>query len=232
MSIDQAVETIVTLRPDPAVQDDPELHATPRAAKEAALITPIPEPPVPVKRQRRWLLPVAIGVAGVIASGTLGGVLWSTIGQRDTARHQLVTSQQALTTTRVQLTAANTDAATRKVTSDYVRLVTGEGGQAVADYATMAACNSFGQCRTSAQQTLTDLQGFQTQRAAATVPPGLTNADGALRDGLSAAIAAVQELITGADSDDLGKLKDGAKKLDAALLSIGKAEAAVGAGSS
>jgi len=113
-----------------------------------------------------------------------------------------------------------------------VRLVTGEDGQAVADYATMAACNSFGQCRTSAQQTLTDLQGFQTQRAAATVPPGLTNADGALRDGLSAAIAAVQELITGADNDDVGKVNDGAKKLDAAFLSIGKAEAAVGAGSS
>src|SRR5438876_11130260 len=149
MSIDQAVDTIVTLRPDPVVQDDPERHATPRAAKEAAVITPIPEPPVPLKRQRRWLLPVAIGVAGVIAPGTMGGVLRSTIGQRDTARHQLVTSQQAVTTTRVQLTAANTDAATRKVTSDYVRLVTGEGGQAVADYATMAACNSFGQCRTA-----------------------------------------------------------------------------------
>ena len=76
MSIDQAVETIVTLRPDPVAHDDPELHATPRAVEEAAVITPIPEPPVPVKRQRRWLLPVAIGVAGVIASGTLGGVLW------------------------------------------------------------------------------------------------------------------------------------------------------------
>jgi hypothetical protein len=211
MSIDQAVETIV-LRPD--------------------VITPISEAPVPAKRRRRWLLPAAIGAAGLIASGTLGGFLWSTIGQRDAARHQLVTSQQTLATTRVQLTAANTDAATRKVTSDYLRLVTAEGGQVVADYGSMAVCSGYGQCRTAAQQTLTDLQAFQTHRAAATVSPELTNADGALRDGLSAAIAAVQELITGADNDDLGKVKDGAKKLDAAFLSIGKAEAAVGAGSS
>src|SRR5438105_1712392 len=49
---------------------------------------------------------------------------------------------------------------------------------------------------------------------------------------LPVAIGAVQEFITGADNDDLGKLKDGAKKLDAALLSIGKAEAAVGADAS
>ncbi len=211
MSIDQLVETIV-LRPD--------------------VITPIPDPPVPVKGQRRWLLPVAIGVAAVIASGTLGGVLWSTIGQRDAARHQLGTTQQTLAATRGELTTARANAATRKVTSDYVRLVTAEGGQAVADYGTMAVCSGYGPCRTAAQQTLTDLQAFQAHRAAATVPPELTNADGTLRDGLSAAIAAVQEFITGADNDDLGKLKDGAKKLDAALLSIGKAEAAVGAGAS
>jgi hypothetical protein len=64
------------------------------------------------------------------------------------------------------------------------------------------------------------------------VPPDLANADGALRDGLSAAIAAVQELITGMDNDDVGKIKDGSKKLDSALLAIGKAQAALGASSS
>jgi hypothetical protein len=165
----------------------------------------------------------------VIASGTLGGFLFSTVGQRDAARHQLAASQATLVATRGQLTAARADAATRKVTSDYVKLVAVDGGQAVADYGSLASCNSFGQCRTAAQQTLTDLQAFQAQRAAATVPPELANADGALRDGLSAAIAAVQELIAGADNDDIGKIKDGSKKLDAALLAVGKAEAALGA---
>jgi hypothetical protein len=208
------------------------LEATRGAAKDTDIPAPVWERLVPVRPQRHWPLPVAIGAAGLIAAGTLGGFLWSTIGQRDNARHQLVTSQQTLATTRVQLTAAKTDAATRKVTSDYVRLVTAEGGQSIADYGTLSVCNGYGPCRTAAQQTLTDLQAFQTHRAAATVPAELTNADGALRDGLSAAIAAVQELITGADNDDVGKVKDGAKKLDAAVLSIGKAEAAVGAAAS
>lgn len=232
MSTEQAVDTIVTLRPESNGSDAPTLEARPSEPKEAVVTPPVWERLVPVRRRRHWPLPVAIGAAGLIASGTLGGFLWSTIGQRDTARHQLATNQAALADARGQLTAAKADAATRKVASDYVKLVTAEGGQAVADYGSMAVCNSYGQCRTAAQQTLTDLQAFQTHRAAATVPPELANADGALRDGLSAAIAAVQEVITGADNDDLGKIKDGAKKLDAALLSIGKSEAAVGAASS
>lgn len=233
MLTEQAVDTIVTLRPEPSEPDTRTLEALPSAPEEAA-VRPAggEERAAPGRPRRRWLLPVAIGAAGLIASGTLGGFLWSTIGQRDAARHQLVTSQATLADTRGQLAAARTDAATRKLKSDYVTLVTAEGGQAVADYGGMAVCNSFGACRTVAQQTLTDLQAFQAHRAAATVPPELVNADGALRDALSAAIAAVQEVITGADNDDIAKVKDGAKKLDAALLSIGKAQAAVGAGSS
>lgn len=232
MSTEQAVDSIVTLRPEPNGADAPTLEATPSQPEEAVVIPPVWERLVPVRRQRRWLLPVAIGAAGVIASGTLGGFLFSTVGQRDAARHQLATSQTTLVATRGELTAARADAATRKVTSDYVKLVAVDGGQAVADYGSAAGCRSFGQCRTAVQQMLTDLQAFQAHRAAATVPPDLTNADGALRDGLSAAIAAVQEVITGMDNDDLGKVKDGSKKVDAALLAIGKAEAALGASSS
>lgn len=233
MPTEQAVDTIVTLRPEPSEPDARTLEAMPSGPEEAAVPPPgWEERAAPKRARRRWLLPVAIGAAGLIASGTLAGFLWSTIGQRDAARHQLVTSQATLADTRGQLSAAKADAATRKVASDYVRLVTAEGGQAVTDYGSMAVCNSFGQCRTAAQQTLSDLQAFQAHRAAATVPPELANADGGLRDALSAAIAAVQEVITGADNDDIAKVKDGAKKLDGALLSIGKAQAAVGAGSS
>ena len=232
MSTEQAVDSIVTLRPEPNGADAKTQEATPSEPQEAELVTAAPERPAPARRQRRWLLPVAIGTAGVIASGTLGGFLFSTVGQRDAARHQLATSQATLVATRGQLAAAHADAATRKVTSDYVKLVAVDGGQAVADYGSLAGCNSFGQCRTAVQQALADLQAFQAHRAAATVPPDLANADGALRDGLSAAIAAVQELTTGMDNDDVGKIKDGSKKLDAALLAVGKAEAALGASSS
>ena len=94
MSIDQAVETIVTLRPDPVVQDDPELHATPRAAKEAAVITPIVDqrtppsvpdaitPATPIatgSSQRRWRFTgtggSGIGVMTAASSAALG-VAW------------------------------------------------------------------------------------------------------------------------------------------------------------
>jgi len=231
MSTEQAIDTIVTLLPEPNGADTARLEATPSEPGEA-VVTAAPDRPVPARRQRRWLLPVAIGAAGLVASGTLGGFLLSTSGQRDAVRHQLATSQATLAVTRGQLTAARADAATRQVTADYIKLIAVDGGQAVTDYGTLSGCTSFGQCRTAAQQTLTDLQAFQAHRAAATVPPNLANADGALRDALSAAIAATQELITGADNDDVGKIKDGSNKLDAALLAIGKAEAALGASSS
>jgi len=105
-----------------------------------------------------------------------------------------------------------------------------DSGRVLTDYQMIVACNSYGECRTAAQQTLSDMQAFQSDRAAATVPRPLANADGMLRDGLSAAIAGLQELITGMDNDDVAKIKDGGHKVDAAMLSISKAETALGAG--
>jgi hypothetical protein len=236
MAINTEIEGIVALRPEPNGADASAPEAVqavaPTVAPEAAADVALSEKPIRAHRRRGWVLPVAVGAAALIVCGTLAGFLWSTIGQRDTARHQLAVTQATLKATGDQLTAAHADAATRKVTSDYVSFVTVSGGRALTDYETMAACTSFGPCRTAAQQTLTDLQAFQTQRAAATVPPALSNADGELRDGLSAAIAALQEFISGADNDDVNKVKDGAHKLDAALLTIGKAEAALGTASS
>jgi hypothetical protein len=236
MAINTEIEEIVALGPEPNGADasprEAVLVVTPPAAPQADPDLGPAEKPIGTHRRRGWVLPVAIGAAALIASGTLAGFLWSTVGQRDTARHQLAVTQATLTTTGEQLTAAHADAATRKVTSDYVTFVAVNSGRALADYQTMAACTSFSPCRTAAQQTLSDLQAFQTQRAAASVPPALSNADGELRDGLSAAIAALQEFISGADSDDVAKVKDGAHKLDAAFLTIGKAEAALGTASS
>jgi hypothetical protein len=236
MAINTEIEGIVALRPEPNGADasprDAVLVVTPPAAPQADPDLGPAEKPIRTRGRRGWVLPVAIGAAALIASGTLAGFLVSTIGQRDSARVQVVVTQATLATTDKQLTAAHADAATRKVTSDYVQLVALDGGRVVADYATLQACNAYSQCRTAAQQTLSDLQAFQTQRAAASVPPALANADGELRDGVSAAIAAVQELITGADNNDTSKVKDGFHKLDAAVITIGKAEAALGTGSS
>ena len=236
MAINTEIEGIVVLRPEPNGADGSPPEAvqvvTPTVAPEVAGDVARSEKPMRAHRRHGWLLPIALGAAALIVSGTLAGFLWSTIGQRDTARHQLAVTQATLTATGDQLTAAHADAATRKVTSDYVAFVTVSGGRALSDYETLVACTSFGPCRTAAQQTLTDLQAFQTQRAAASVPPALSNADGELRDGLSAAIAALEEVITGADNDDVSKVKDGAHKLDAAFLTIGKAEAALGTASS
>lgn len=83
MSTERADDTIVTLRPEPNGVDAPTLEATPNQPDEAAVVTAAPERPVAQRRQSRWLLPVATGTAGVIASATLGGFLFWTVGQRD-----------------------------------------------------------------------------------------------------------------------------------------------------
>lgn len=236
MAIDAQIEEAVAIRPEPngAEAPPPEVVrlVTPSTVPEAAADLQPSEKPIRSHRRRGWVLPVAIGAAALVASGTLAGFLVSTIGQRDSARHQLAVTQATLATTGAQLTAAHADAATRKAMSDYVSLITVNSGRAMADYQTLVACTSYSPCRTAAQQTLTDLQAFQAQRAAASVLPALSNADGELRDGLSGAIAALGEFIIGQDTDDVSKLKDGGHKLDAAFAAIGKAEAAIGTASS
>ena len=170
-STDLAVDSIVTLRPEPDGHEIPTLEPIQSEPEPAAIAATTPEHPVAARRARPWLVPVAIGVAGVIAAGTLGGFLVSTMGQRDAARGQLATTRSTLVSTRAQLSAAKADAATRKVSSDYVSLVAVDGGKAVADYASIAACNAFGECRTAAQQTLTDLQDFRPSGPPRRCPP-------------------------------------------------------------
>ena len=178
----------------------------------------------------RWVAPVAIGAVGIIASGTLGYLLWSTTGQRDAARHQLASTQVMLTSTQDRLTTAQSEAAARQLTADYVSLYITDSARVLSDDESMNNCKGYSQCRTAAQQTLNDMQAFQSDRAKATVPPALANSDAMLRDALSAGIAAVQEVISGMDNNNFAKIKDGWSKLDKAMLSIGKAEAALGAG--
>lgn len=204
--------------------DSPAAPALPEAPAPAE---PSPTAAPAIRRTRHWRIPATIAVAGLIVSGSIGGLLWSTIGQRDSARHQLVVTRASLSG---QLHTAQADVAARKLTGGYGALVVGDSGRVTTDYETIVACNAYSDCRAAAQQLLEDLQAFQSDRNAATVPAALQSADAQLRDSLSAAIAAQQEFIAGLDGDDANKVKDGGKKVDQAMLSIGKAETAVAAG--
>ena len=178
--------------------------------------------------RRGWVAPVAIGVVGIIASASLGYLLSTTTGQRDVARHQLEATQVTLTSTQGQLTATQSDAAAKKLTADYVSLYIAGSARVLTDDESMNVCKGYSQCRTAAQQAVNDMQAFQSDRSKATVPAALTNADAMLGDALTGEIAAVQEVISGMDNNNVNKINDGWTKLDKAMLSMGKAEAALG----
>ena len=93
---------------------------------------------------------------------------------------------------------------------------------------TLNSSGYFSQCRTAAQDLAGDLQKFQADRAKVTVPDALSNSDLMLGNALSAAMAADQELISGMDTGNRVKIRDGYYRLVAAMLSIAKAEAALG----
>lgn len=198
------------------------------AAVEAPVEAPaetvaVPAPPAPARARKRpaWIVPTAVAVIGLIASGTLGYFLYATVQQRDGLHTRLVASQ-------TQLTAAQQDAASKKVIATYVAMYVADDGKVQTDYETVVACQHYSDCRTAAQQMLTDLQSFQQDRKAADVPSSLLSTDSSTGDALSAAIAGTQEFIVGMDTDDESKLKDGGNKVDAAMLSLAKAQAALG----
>src|SRR5437764_201321 len=95
-----------------------------------------------------------------------------------------------------------------------------------ADYNQVQLCNSYSTCRTWAQQTLGDMQSFQSDRRTLAVPSQFSSIDSQYGDGLSAGIAALNELINGMDTDNVSKIRDGFKKLEGAMLTIAKAETA------
>jgi hypothetical protein len=182
------------------------------------------------KSRSSWAAPLAVGVIGILATGSLGYFLWSTTGQRDAARHQLASTQLTLTGTQALLANAQQDAADKKLTADYVSLYVVDSARVVIDDKNLNSCRAFGQCRTAAQQELNDMQAFQSDRAKATVPAALANSDAMLGDALSSGIAGLQELISGMDNSNIVKITGGWAKLNKAMLSMGKAEAALGAG--
>ena len=161
MSINQEVERIVVL---PVAEPSVE----PTNGHMEVVVAPEPEF-VKVKLGRpRWLASASVGVVALIATGTLGYTLYTTSQQKDATLRQLAATQATLT-------AAQADAATRKVTADYVALYVVDSSKVQLDYQNFN-CNSFGECRTAAQQLLTDLQAFQADRKSAKVPSDLAGA--------------------------------------------------------
>lgn len=231
-------ETVVALQPrftevdavppELTVPNEPAVILEPASAAEAAETHISQDVHVAARRRPRWVVPVAIAAVGVIASGTLGYFLSTTTGQRDAARHQLAVTQAALASTKDELSSAQSEAAAKKVTANYVSLFVASNGVVQTDYENIIACNNYSECRTAAQQLLADLQAFQQARSSAQLPAALSSSDGMLGDALSAAIAGTQEFINGMDNNDMTKVKDGGSKVDAAMLSLAKSEAALG----
>ena len=208
---------------------EPRLDVPQLAPPEAPAVVELPPPPPPyapvptVQRQRpRWLVPSAIAAVGLIASGMLGYLLYTTNTKLDVTR-------QTLAGTKVQLTNLQADAAGKKQVAGYVSMYTLDAGRVQTDYQQVNVCNTFSTCRTAAQQTLNDMQRFQSDRQAAQVPSELSASDSQLGDSLSAGIAAVQELINGMDTNDVKKVDAGFNQLNDAMLGIAKAESALGA---
>jgi uncharacterized protein with PIN domain len=203
-----------------------EPPAEPTNGHRAELAVAVPEAPstavaAPRRSKPAWIGSLAVGVVALIASGTLGFLTYSTTQERNATQRDLVA-------TRATLVSAQADAQTRKVTADYVAMYVRDQGRVHLAYENLANCTSYGSCRTAGQQLLSDLQSFQADRTAAQVPANLRSTDSALGDALSAAIAATQQFIDGMDTFSVAKIKDGGRKLDAAMLAIAKVELSIG----
>lgn len=222
MSSDPRYDGVITL--------EPRLDVPEPAPPEAPAVFELPPPPAAVpmpvaaaQRQRPgWLVPAAIAAVGLIASGMLGYLFYTTSTKLEVTR-------QTLAATKVQLTNLQADAAGKKQVADYVSMYTVDTGKVQIDYQQLNTCNTFSTCRTAAQQTLDDMQRFQSDRQSAQVPSNLSASDSQLGDSLSAGIAAVQELISGMDTNDVKKVDAAFNQLNDAMLGIAKAESALGA---
>ena len=234
-TVEEPVATVRPAEPPPAVPAPvmPPPVIPPPVIEVPAVVQAAPAPvgPAPAKpsRRRGWMLPGAIGAIGLIVVATLGFFLVSTMNQRDSVQRQLTSSQAALALNQGKLTSTQADLTAASGVVTYMTMYTRDMGAIQTDYESAVACTDYSTCRTALQQMLTDLQTFQSDRASATVPSKFANSNAMLGDGLSAAIAAMKQFITALDTGDANGFKAAAAKVDAAFLSIAKAQAALGA---
>jgi len=180
------------------------------------------------KRSFGWVLPVVIALIGLIASGSLGYLLYTTTNEREAALKQGAATQATLDKLQAQFDAQQADAASRKVVADYVFMVERNNARVHLDYHAMGTCKSFGACRIAAQNFYNDLQAWQSERGLAKTSTSLVAANNMLGDALSAAIAGARQFISGMDALNVNTVIAAGKKIDAALFSIDKAESAIG----
>ena len=244
MSTNPEFERVVALVPDhdglEAVLPEAPALTTPAAVETApAAVETAPAEPVapavpatiaPRKRSRGWIGTVAVGVVGLIASGSLGYLLYTTTGERDTASHQLALTQGKLASTQTTLDAANANLTDQKAVAQYMTMVVRDEGRVQTDYHVLAACKSYGACLMAGQNLLSDLRVFQAERTVAVVPSGLQSGDSMLGDAISAAISGAQVFVNGMVNFSVPQVTSGLHKIDAAMLSVGKAESAIAAG--
>src|SRR5258708_12722456 len=171
-----------------AVQPAYELPPPPQARPWGAQVAVAPAQ-APARRRPRWIVPTGIAIIGLIAAGSVGGFLYTTIGQRDTARHQLASTQATLTDTQKQLAA-------RSATDAYVKLYVVNSGKVTTDYGYVIVCDSYLTCRTSAQDMLTDMKAFQAARSSAVLPAPLATPHPFLPASLTPPMPADPHLIT------------------------------------
>jgi len=209
---------------EPAVQ-----FAAPQYSAVAPPLYAEVSAPVRKKRSTGWILPVVIALIGLIASGSLGFLLFSTTNEREAALQHGASTQAALDKLQTQFDAQQADAAGRKVVADYVYMVERNDARVRIDYHAMGTCKSFGGCRVAVQNLYNDLQAWQAVRTNAKTSPALVASDNLLGDALSAAIAGARQFMAGMDALNSNTVIAGAKKIDAAFFSITKAESAIGA---
>src|SRR2546425_5692246 len=123
------------VQPLDATPDGVELPRTaepPLAVAFGAIPAAEPIVATPIKRARRrpmWLVPAAIAAVGLIASGGLGYLFYSTNSKLDATRQHLAATQTTLDSTKLELTNLQTDAANKKAVADYVSMYTVDAGR-------------------------------------------------------------------------------------------------------
>ncbi len=219
-------QTPLPVGPIAPVEPAPQ-YVAPQYAPAAPMV--FAELPAPARKKRStgWILPVVVALIGLIASGSLGYLLYTTTNQRELALQNVAATQASLDKLQSQFNAQQADAASHKVVADYVFMVERNDTRVRLDYHTLGACKSFGACRIAVQNLYTDLQAWQSERSLAKTSPALVASDKMLGDGLSAAIAGARQFISGMDTYNIKLVIAGSKKVDAAMFSITKAESAI-----
>jgi hypothetical protein len=212
------------------VHTPPYVNALPPAAAEyppAPVYAPAFEPVAPAavvaaprKSRPAWIAPAAIAAVGLIASGALGYLFYSTNTKLESTQHQLTETQLTLDTTQKSLDG-------QKAQASYVQIVDTDMAREGTDYALVTACDSYSACHSATQTMLTDTQSFQSDLQSAKTPTSFTNAQSMLSDSLSAEITALKSLLAAIESRDMNKIQAGFTTVNDASLSLFKSESAL-----